>query len=477
MGKIKSARTYAIRGWKKFIKSVRRRERLRKIRAGYYYHQLTIKKNAEARGERYKPPKKSPFAHNKILPPKPELSNNYKFLAGIPELFSRRTYGKRDDGIFYLPEVFSLIDNYTESFDFLKRLYLVLYKGKCEHLILDYTKCNRIDVDASMCMDILLGDFIKYKERCNKLGHKDIWPTLIKPVNINKPHIIRILFSIGAYKNIKGLSFKFKDVEELPVLINSQKFHDTYEKSEVHQTQIVEYIKRCINRLGRELTQDAETEFYKVIGEVMNNAEEHATMPERYAIGFFQEIHNEQEHFGIFNFSIFNFGKSIYDTFKSDTCANPGVVKQMTELSEDYTKRGWISKAEFEEETLWTLYALQEGVTSKQKKRGNGSIQYLENFFKLKGDINKDNISKLVIVSGNTRILFDGNYPIIEKEKIGTNRKYKMITFNDSGNISDRPDKKYVSFAPHYFPGTMISARILIKFDNTNAQENGNQDI
>jgi hypothetical protein len=205
----------------------------------------------------------------------------------------------------------------------------------------------------------------------------------------------------------------------------------------------------------------------------MSNAEEHSTMPHRFAIGFFQETHNEDEHFGIFNFSIFNFGDTIYQTFKKKECPNVKAVKQMSDLSEDYTKKGWFSKATFEEETLWTLYALQQGVTSKEKKRGNGSIEYIENFFKLKGDLLKDNISRMVIVSGNTRILFDGTYQIKPKQKEGESRKYKMITFNNSGEINEEPDKKYVTFAPHFFPGTIISARILIKFDNTNEQTNG----
>ena len=145
----------------------------------------------------------------------------------------------------------------------------------------------------------------------------------------------------------------------------------------------------------------------------------------------------------------------------------------MTTLSDEFTKKGWFKKATFEEETLWTLYALQEGVTSKEKRRGNGSIQYIENFFKLKGDLSKDEESRMVIVSGNTRILFDGEYQITEKEIEGNKRRFKMVTFNKSGEINDEPDKNYVTFTPHFFPGTMISARILIKFDNTNKQTNG----
>jgi hypothetical protein len=42
-----------------------------------------------------------------------------------------------------------------------------------------------------------------------------------------------------------------------------------------------------------------------------------------------------------------------------------------------------------------------------------------------------------------------------------------MITFNKSQDIHDKPDQEFVTFAPQFFPGTMISARILIKFDNT----------
>lgn len=82
----------------------------------------------------------------------------------------------------------------------------------------------------------------------------------------------------------------------------------------LEQTKIVEYIKRCKKRLGRELLIETEASFYKVIGEVMSNAEEHGTMPQRFAIGFFQEVHNDDNHFGTFNFSIFNFGDTIYQT-------------------------------------------------------------------------------------------------------------------------------------------------------------------
>ncbi len=465
------------KGWKSFLKSSKRKEKFRLRNAGYHRHQINIKRKAEAEGKIYKPIKKSPFISDKELPGKPEYPINIKYLLTIPELFSKTKFSYKDNGHLFIPNCFSLIENYAESFDFLKHLFVVLHRNKSNKVLLDYSRCERIDVDASICMDIMLSEFISHFNHCRRLGYRDIFNKGITPINYQNENIKKVLFSIGAYRNIKGFRINYPDVLDLPVLINDHDNPNVWSKSEVDLTNIVEYIKLCLKRLNRELTVDAENEFYKVIGEVMSNALEHGTMRHSFAIGFFQETHNDDEHFGVFNFSIFNFGDTIYQTFKKESCPNKKAVKQMTDLSEDYTKKGWFKKADFEEETLWTLYALQEGVTSKEKKRGNGSIQYIENFFKLKGDVNHDDFSQLVLVSGNTRITFDGRYSITERQKLGEKRKYKMITFNKSGEITDEPDKNFVTFAPHFFPGTMISARILIKYDNTNQQINGNQNV
>lgn len=465
------------RGWKIYIKSVRRREKFRLRKAGYLRYQLHMKRYAEAHGVVFDRPKKTPFYHEKKLPPVPDYSKNINFLLAAKNLFSEVQVHNLSDGHLYIPCCFSLIENYEESFNFLKRLFYILHKRRCDQIILDYEKCERIDVDASICMDIILADFIGHFYRCRFLGYKDRFPRGILPINFEKENIKKVLFSIGAYANLKGFRIEYPDILDLPVLINKHDNPQVWGKSEVDLTKIVEYIKRCLKRLNRELTTDAENEFYKVIGEVMSNALEHGTLDQSYEIGYFQEIHNEAEHYGIFNFSILNFGDTIYQTFKKETCPNTSVVKQMTDLSEGYTKKGWFRKARFEEETLWTLYALQEGVTSKEKKRGNGSIQYIENFFKLKGDLMKDNISRMVVVSGNTRILFDGTYQIREIPKEGEKRRSKVITFNESGEINVAPDENFVTFAPHFFPGTMISARILIKFDNTNDNSNGSQGL
>ena len=118
-----------VKDWESFLKSSKRREKLRLKRAGYQRHQLVMKKKAEAEGRLYKTPKKSPFLFSKKLPPKPDYPLNIKYLSTIPELFSKNQFNQNVDGHLFIPNCFSLIENYEESYDFLKRLFIVLNKN------------------------------------------------------------------------------------------------------------------------------------------------------------------------------------------------------------------------------------------------------------------------------------------------------------------------------------------------------------
>jgi len=82
----------------------------------------------------------------------------------------------------------------------------------------------------------------------------------------------------------------------------------------------------------------------------------------------------------------------------------------------------------------------------------------------LRSSNDKDKISRLNIISGNTNILFDGSYDIMDKV-IGKDT-FKVMTFNKSGNIEDKPDGKFVKKINTFFPGTIITAKILITEDD-----------
>lgn len=415
----------------------------------------------------------SSFSAKRKLGPKPEYSDTIKYLAKKREAFSEDIKPIKENGHFLLPEIFSLTENYSISFSFLKRLFFALYHQSTSHIELDYSKCQRIDIDASLCMDILLGEFILHFKQCRKKGHP-VHIVDISPTNFEKPDIAKVLFSIGAFSSIKGFRINYNDIIPYPLSFGIINHTQASKIREIHITQMVDYVLRCMSKMKRTLTAEAEDDLFKVIGEVLINAEEHSSGDKRFSIGYFQDTEENGEHIGTFNLVILNFGNSIYEKFSDPECPNSQIVNEMKDLSGKFTKEGLFSKAEFEEQTLWTLYALQEGVTSKADwKRGNGSIRFIDSFFSLKGDNEKDNTSYLSIVSGNTRITFDGTYRLIDKFKGKNNRKFKMMTFNRNGDIKQKPDKKYVNFVKNYFPGTIISAKICIK--ETNSEQASNE--
>ncbi|HAO48735.1 MAG TPA: hypothetical protein DCR35_05190 [Runella sp.] len=462
---------------RKFITKRKRhletRSNLRKlVKKGYNAWLADVLKNLRLKNNRLKPVSfKSHYKHWKLTRNGGlRYSETIRYLLKRKSIFTNISQFDDIDGHLYVPEIFSLTENYNESFIFLKRFLYILHNSPFENVVIDYNKCERIDIDASVCMDVILSEFIKYFNFCDQHSlHRKI--NKILPVNYDKPEIKKLLSSIGSFAIVKGVSISFPDIIPLKLLIGDKKTKDFPAKRELHVTQIVDYIVECLQRMGRELLPQAETNLYKVLGEIIANAEEHSNMQLRYAIGYFQEQIETESSLGVFNFVIFNFGDTIYEKFKSKNCPNQTVVRQMESLSEAYTKKNFFLGKEFEEETLWTLYSLQDGVTSLSDwNRGRGSISFIESFFNLKGGMIHDEKSQLTLLSGNTRIIFDGKYEVksIVKEDKAQIRNYKAITFNKSGDINDKPDKKYVTFVENYFPGTMLSAKIHIRAASTN---------
>lgn len=386
-----------------------------------------------------------------------------KIIKNIPE----------NEGIFKVPKEFSIIDFPKESFKFIQNVLGALLLQKYEKVYIDYGECIRLDLGAQALFDIILKDVFTFYDRC-KL-YKATRPRVkeINGINIVNRDVHKLLFSVGSPVIFNNKSFHYPDIIPYKLCIHN---NDTAgdqakmrEQKDIDTTKLVDYVLDCLKRLKRTLTAEKLDDLSTVIGETLINAEEHSTTKHRFSIGYFHEITEGDKHYGVFRLTILNFGKTIYEKFKDPQCANKSVVQKMKNLSEQYTKSNFFSFKKFEEETLWTLYALQEGVTSipeeRYKKRGNGSIQFIESFFNIKGKMKEnDDLSLMSILSGNTNILFDGTYNITSKQIDGDD--YKFMTFNESGNIDDKPDSKFVKFADNYFPGTIISAKILFNEDD-----------
>lgn len=393
--------------------------------------------------------KKSPFNLNTIRKSKNNLLSN---------------------GVVKIPEYFSILNNTEQSIDVFQKMLNTLFIETPNSVIFDYKDCKSIDLSTQVLFDIILKEYIIFTKL--KVNKNVSFPKNYGGNNIHDKSVSKMMWSVGSPANLGIRKLNFPDVEKL----NLQIYDHTKEKDEnkrmkkkdIDTTEIAEYVVNSLKRVGKKLTSKKRDDLCNVIGEILINAEEHSTTRHRFSCGYFIEKNIDDKHFGLFQLVILNFGQTIYEKFKSEDCPNKDIVKRMEDLSKKYTSRLFFLPGKFEEESLWTLYALQEGVTSistDSYKRGNGSIRFIESFFNIKGSQDDDNISRMTIVSGNTKIVFDGTYSITEgRSSDGTS--HKMMTFNKSGTIEDKPDNKYVTYTKNYFPGTMICVELLLNDDD-----------
>lgn len=373
-----------------------------------------------------------------------------------------------------VPEVFSIIERPKESFDVIKKICSCFYHQCCQELTLDYVKCRYTDLLTQVFLDSVLMDIDRFLKICHRPQYRryniiksSVRLSTIGGKNYNDS-ILRMVNSVGSPANIINRRVEFPDVIPFRLIrydgVDStderrlgQKEHDT--------TLLIDYINDCLARVNKELTKDACKNLGYVIGETLINAEQHSSLKYRYVIGYFEENTNKESgHFGLLNLVIMNFGKTIYEKFKypeEGEDINEDSVREMEKLSGQF-KWKKLFNDDLTEETLWTLYSLQRGVScipASIEKRGNGTIKFIESFFNIKGNQGVDNISHMYLLSGNTRIDFDGTYRV---QKDANGKSLGRITFNDSGSFQDKPNNKYVKHVDCYFPGTAIFVKLLI---------------
>lgn len=371
----------------------------------------------------------------------------------------------KNRGVLKVPKDFSIISNANESFWLLRQVVSVLFIENCKTLSLDYSDCHHVELGTQVLLDIILKGYKCFTDGLKKsnVPYRRLFAKNIGGKNIFDYRVQKLIFSIGSPVSLNLGRHDYMNVEKSELIRHIEgKTTDGLSpvcQNEIEITILTEYVINSMDKMGRTLTDQQIESLSCIIGEILINAEEHSSTNNRFSVGYFLKENVDGRNVGLFRLMIMNLGESIYEKFKDGKCKNTEVVKKMEALSRKYTQKRWFRQAKFDEGCLWTLYALQEGVTSvvqEGKKRGNGSIRFIDNFFKLKGNEGCDGSSQMHIISGNTLITFDGTYAIQHKQN-DKGEEFSVMTFNESGNIEDAPDSKYVCHYKEHFPGTMIS--------------------
>jgi len=225
----------------------------------------------------------------------------------------------------------------------------------------------------------------------------------------------------------------------------------------------VKHINLCLKDHDKRLTRKAQGELAKYTGEILNNAEDHSGYDEVVITGYLDN--SNSTHWC--EIAIFNFGKTIADTFREmpDTSYTH---EEIHGYIEEHQKSRWFGP-EWTKDNLLTVVALQGHISSKNLRkdqdRGQGTVDLIDFFQRVhKQCVEQNNsMAEMAILSGSTHIYFDGTYSM---QKDSTGRK--IIAFNQANDLHKKPDSRCVkNLGKLFFPGTVISIRFPMKHEDT----------
>lgn len=389
------------------------------------------------------------------------------FLKGVE--FKMISKGE-DNGSFiaHVPVNFSIITNPDEVLDFLKQLYVVGTYNKTRSIHFDHTNVEEYEIGASALLDVFVINFKEYHRR--ELKRKIVFSGKL-PDDIyikDKIYVSGIIKQLEADKGInKLIREKRKNLIPLDLIRGGHHSKTMMVSSKLDSgtasTSVINHFNDCLRTQGHELSSKGRNRFSNLIGEAITNCENHAgEFKQWFALGHYYM--KPEEDFGEFNLVLFNFGSSIYEQLKNSNLHSSieQDLKRLTKRHNAWFRKNW------DEEVLWTLYSLQEGVSrlksdeEKGKDRGVGTIRLLEAFQKI-GQTHDEEMEPLMsIISGNTYIHFNNKYPpVFEKNIDGT--QLKVIAFNKSNDLNEPPDSGNVKKINNYLPGTVISMKFYLQ--------------
>lgn len=374
--------------------------------------------------------------------------------------------------VIKVPQNFSLIHNPESAIEVFEELNYI-HKLDIEGVYFDHSACTEIDIGASTVMDIFALNLNNYFRHRKTLDFEGAYPkdTKVKSLLISSGIMSHLGVDNDARKNLidAGITKPFnllsggRHTSTFRVGNSTTlKSSDGASVSDLAATKVVDYFLECLETQGFGLEAEGQAYLTQIVGETINNCELHSgEFCQWFASGYYYSHANDQ--CGELHLSIVNFGQTIYEGLKY--CSKSQKTKdELTNLSNEHS--GFFRINKWDEETLWTLYALQDGV-SKEKTddsgvdRGNGTIQLISAFQSIGGNMN-GGIPEMSIISGNSYIYFNTD-PIskLSKVNVGGTERYH-VAFNETNDIRKPPSDKHVRKLKNYFPGTAITMRFFL---------------
>lgn len=353
-----------------------------------------------------------------------------------------------------LPATFSFIDDPEAALGALGT-FLRCARDGARTIAVDQQACEQLDLCAGSVLNVLALE-AHQRLRTRFMG---AWPRTLEPLEIVVATGLPRLLGVPLPELPRFSTF---DLLHGGATARRSKLRTS--RKEQATTDLVRYVQRWFLEHGYAFSGDGMHRLGKLVGEVLANAEDHSGRGEWWAAGYLRRPTDGAV--GDCHLTIFSFGDTLAESLQS-LPANSGLRQDIEALVIEHTRRGLFERERWTEEALWTLYALQDGVTRHYEQRGSrgvGTADMIEEFQFL-GQTHAGTLApRMCVMSGHTHILFDGRYHLRAEQTV-ENQERRVIAFNDTNTLSKRPDPTAVRTLRQFFPGTLISLRFYLDRD------------
>lgn len=373
---------------------------------------------------------------------------------------------------FIAPEVFSVMENPIGTISALADFACQLAIPKVRSVRIDLNKIKTYDLAANALLDILVEEVTaKARQTRRKVKWNGSYPA--------DDDQRRLVQSLGVIKFLE-VAHEYAPQEEASRVvafhdrakhyIRAVRANETDKKSRVTQ-RFADHVNKCLGHIGRELQPAARKKLCDYVGEILDNAEEHAGMFDWTIQGYLDTSTTDL----ICEIAIFNFGRSIAESLTALPTDNY-TRKKVQPYLDTHAAKGIFSNG-WKIDDLLTLIALQGSVSSKNfsdlDTRGNGTVDLITFFQKVTNEcriqLGSKSNARMALISGSTGIFFDGKY---EMKKVGNGPG--VIAFNEQNDLLVRPDPAYVKHLNGAsFPGTILSIKFPLSSDSSTSAVSG----
>lgn len=372
--------------------------------------------------------------------------------------------------VIKIPKDFSFGSNPNDALDTIYSVIAVA--GRSPHeLIFDHRECVNMDLGASAVLDIVA---INLRLQWRTLGKCTLGGWYPENERVREAFVCmgmtKHLHVTGAQPppEIEEKFFKF------PLIKGRRQAKDRMtggSDQESASTKLAEYLNECFEQAANySFSVEGQRHVLQWASEIITNAEEHSKQAEWYTIAYMRPISaktgksEDEAVCGECQLVIFNFGESIYESLSSSETPTT-THDQIAEKVAMHSAKNYFFPRSYSPEDLWTLYALQDGVSRFSPSlgeidRGKGTVRMIGAFQALGDTLDTSLKPEMTLISGASCIHFTKRYQMRLVPFPGGSRE--IIAFNDKNSLDERPDSKHVHSLTGKFPGTLLTFRFFI---------------